>query len=307
MDRERKHDQDDAFSRGADGGGSRVWFRSAPRCSVTAAGCWRPTCSCAWRTAATSSPSVAVAGRFESRPDRRSPVGVVSPLRVLCEQPRQRRPLHPYASGQADRIHPSAAGAAQMPVLTTGRQRNRVVNAAWLTLAGLLALALGTLPARAADASAATARQRASSVLPATTPDSSSSTRRALRSDESGPPRQVVRSPPTPTAAADEPHRRDRRRPHQRGGPQPRRLHREGASRQGRTGRGPSTIRVCAEADPNRISNLRPGSYRGAVVVRAPTTTRTLRSRSSPPSAPTGPTDSRWPPPASSSASWSRC
>lgn len=163
-----------------------------------------------------------------------------------------------------------------MPLLSSRkRTRNRVLNAAaWLTLAGLLALVLGTLSARAADTERCQGNDSAGTVKTGLSELGLflvGEKQFELPFDEfrTTQTRKITigayanRTPPTNlTAAIDEGL-----------------ISGEGHSIDGFTakaqvvrlgsGGAPSTIRVCVEADPNRISDLRPGRYRGAVVVRA--------------------------------------
>jgi hypothetical protein len=164
-----------------------------------------------------------------------------------------------------------------MPVLSSRRRkRNRVLNAvAWLTLAGLLALVLGTLPATAAaDA------ERCDEPPPAGAPQNGASDlgqffvgdkqfefpfgefrdAQSRRITVDAYTNRVA--PQNVTATIDEGL-----------------VSSEGHSIDGfstsavvvRVGNiaTPTTIRVCVQVDPDAIADLRPGRYRGTVVLRA--------------------------------------
>ncbi len=164
-----------------------------------------------------------------------------------------------------------------MPVLSTGRRgRRRVLNAiAWLTLAGLLALVLGTLPATAAaDAKRCDGKADVSLPLPA-----GDDTGQFLVGDEQFDLRL------TETQSADN---RKITIPAYPSTEPPANLNAsidagltsiEGhnidevitVAEVTRIGNGatPMKIRVCVEFDPHQVPDLRPGRYRGAVVLSA--------------------------------------
>jgi hypothetical protein len=164
-----------------------------------------------------------------------------------------------------------------MPLLSSEKQRrNRVLNlTAWLTLAGVLALVAGSVPATAAQAPTTCVGE----VPPGSSAGAASELgfflvgdeQFDLRFGESRKPqmRQVAvaaytnRVPPrNVTATLDE-------------GLVSAEGHAIGgfttAAEVVRVGNAatPTTIRVCIGVDPARIGDLRPGRYRGAVVLRA--------------------------------------
>lgn len=168
-----------------------------------------------------------------------------------------------------------------MPLLTSGthRRRDRALNAAaWLTLAGLLALVVGSLPASAA--SSARCITGAAGPPPATNASDLGKflvggESLSLRFDESK-ERQtaaitidaytnpsISTVPRNLTASIEDDVVSDQQR-------------RIGyaftvAAKVAYVGNSvdPTTVRICVELDPKRITDLHPGRYTGAVVLRA--------------------------------------
>lgn len=160
--------------------------------------------------------------------------------------------------------------------MKTRRSRNRVFNAAaWLTLAGLLALVVGTVPATAAQAGTCKERPDAGSADGGQGEPGEFFVRDkkfTVRFDELRTPQMrtitvdAYANPVAPknvTASIDE----------------------DVVSNEGRSiGYGfttgaevvtignvgnPTTIRLCVMLDPNKIADLHPGKYEGVVVLRA--------------------------------------